>query len=199
MADETQIYTEFTTNQGGIANKQKLMTPSLHYHKSLSEVSNFLTKYWLGETHNRANLSLELSNDAEKLAVFSSILDNTLCTFEFTKDQQAIIESAQLESTIQKYLADFEEVSYGGKINILYEVALLSYQYTEIADLFVHLIKNYVSEPGNIENMTNLSILGSRSIYPLDEQLEKIIFIILEARNTKILDEKTDTHFQKFL
>ena len=94
MAHETQILSEFGATQGSIADKKQLMTPSIHYHTSLTEVSQFLRNYWRGNTENGANLSQEIGQDGESLIKFQNILNDTLTNVNFTEEQKTLVSQA---------------------------------------------------------------------------------------------------------
>lgn len=91
MADESQLLSEYGLSSGSLLDSKKMMVPSIHYHRSLTEVSDFLWNFWNGKTYNKANLSSELTGQPEKLAAFKLIVENTLADIKFTESQlQAI-------------------------------------------------------------------------------------------------------------
>jgi hypothetical protein len=199
MADESQLLSDFGLTSGSLVDRKKLMVPSIHYHKSIVEVSNFLENYWSGKTYNKANLSLEFNQQAEKLLLFKNISESTLAKINFSEEQLQLIKNAQLEQMIKSHLEKFRISTVAEKLRILYEVVCLSQKTSEISDLFSYLFKDFMSDNESLDYIENLAKIGSHSFLPLDKKLEKTILVVLEAYSQNLINLKTETKFSNFL
>ena len=155
-------------------------TPSLHYHQSVEEWTQFLEGLWRETNAKNPSLSVEFGEDYEGLFRVNHLLRKSFSNINLSQQLQRLKPDLKFKQLITEYKPAFDEALKFRKIEILYKLAIYSFDDPVYNRVFKQLWRGFAEDEGNVEDLVNFNQM---SLTPLPEYIKYLVLVAIHAEN----------------